>query len=162
MLFTTWLLFHVTSAGMSLVPGPNCLLVLTHGAMHGTRKALVPERVAVGIRISATDWVDGGWNLEQSIALSQALDARGSAYIRRPRSRATIAATACARLPVAVRCGDQGRGEHAGHRRRPDHRAAAGRGSPAARPGRPDRPRPRHALRPVLALACGSRTGRQS
>ncbi|ENT4134707.1 LysE family translocator [Salmonella enterica] len=26
---------------MSLVPGPNCLLVLTHGAMHGTRKALV-------------------------------------------------------------------------------------------------------------------------
>ncbi|EDT6888529.1 LysE family translocator [Salmonella enterica subsp. enterica] len=41
MLFTTWLLFLVTSAGMSLVPGPNCLLVLTHGAMHGTRKALV-------------------------------------------------------------------------------------------------------------------------
>jgi len=41
MLFNTWLLFLATSAGMSLVPGPNSLLVLTHGAMHGTRKALV-------------------------------------------------------------------------------------------------------------------------
>ena len=44
-------------------------------------KAAVPERVAVGIRISATDWVDGGWDLTQSIALSKALDARGCAYI---------------------------------------------------------------------------------
>ncbi|HGA2725724.1 TPA: LysE family translocator [Enterobacter hormaechei] len=41
MLLNTWLLFLITSAGISLVPGPNCLLVLTHGAMHGTRKALI-------------------------------------------------------------------------------------------------------------------------
>lgn len=44
-------------------------------------KAAVPERVAVGIRISATDWIEGGWDLAHSIALSQALDARVSAYI---------------------------------------------------------------------------------
>ncbi|HEX4802911.1 MAG TPA: NADH:flavin oxidoreductase/NADH oxidase [Myxococcaceae bacterium] len=32
-----------------------------------------PERQPVFVRISATDWVDGGWNLEQSVQLSQRL-----------------------------------------------------------------------------------------
>jgi len=36
----TWVLFLFTSAGISLFPGPNNLLVLTHGAMLGTRKTL--------------------------------------------------------------------------------------------------------------------------
>ena len=40
MSFHTWALFFFTSAGISLFPGPNNLLVLTHGAMHGTRKTL--------------------------------------------------------------------------------------------------------------------------
>lgn len=31
----TWLLFLLTSIGISLTPGPNGLLALTHGAMHG-------------------------------------------------------------------------------------------------------------------------------
>ncbi len=35
----------------------------------------------VGVRISATDWVEGGWDIDSSIALAKALDARGSAYI---------------------------------------------------------------------------------
>jgi 2,4-dienoyl-CoA reductase-like NADH-dependent reductase (Old Yellow Enzyme family) len=37
--------------------------------------------MAVGVRISATDWVDGGWDLAQSIALARALDVRGCHYI---------------------------------------------------------------------------------
>ncbi|ENZ96985.1 NADH flavin oxidoreductase [Xanthomonas fragariae LMG 25863] len=44
-------------------------------------RAAVSERIAIGVRISATDWVDGGWDLQQSIALSKALDARGAHYI---------------------------------------------------------------------------------
>ena len=44
-------------------------------------KAAVPASMALGIRISATDWVDGGWDLEQSIALASELDARGCHYI---------------------------------------------------------------------------------
>jgi 2,4-dienoyl-CoA reductase-like NADH-dependent reductase (Old Yellow Enzyme family) len=44
-------------------------------------KAALPASVALGIRISATDWVEGGWDLEQSIALAKALDARGCHYI---------------------------------------------------------------------------------
>lgn len=36
----TWLLFLLTSIGISLSPGPNCLLVLTHSALYGSRRAL--------------------------------------------------------------------------------------------------------------------------
>jgi len=38
MQFETWLIFLVTSIGLSLSPGPNGLLALTHGAMYGYRK----------------------------------------------------------------------------------------------------------------------------
>lgn len=40
MQFNTWLIFLITSMGMSLTPGPNSLLALTHGALHGSRKTL--------------------------------------------------------------------------------------------------------------------------
>ncbi|WP_213959131.1 MULTISPECIES: LysE family translocator [unclassified Variovorax] len=36
----TWLLYLVAATGLSLTPGPNSLLVLTHGALHGHRKTL--------------------------------------------------------------------------------------------------------------------------
>ncbi len=38
--FQTWLLYLAASIGLSLSPGPNGLLALTHGAIHGHRKAL--------------------------------------------------------------------------------------------------------------------------
>ncbi|MEZ1319346.1 LysE family translocator [Pseudomonas fluorescens] len=38
--FEIWLLYLVTCCGISVVPGPNALLVLTHGALHGRRKTL--------------------------------------------------------------------------------------------------------------------------
>lgn len=34
----TWLLYLAAAVGLSLTPGPNSLLVLTHGALHGHRK----------------------------------------------------------------------------------------------------------------------------
>ena len=40
------------------------------------REALPSER-ALLVRISASDWADGGWDLEQSVALARALAARG-------------------------------------------------------------------------------------
>lgn len=40
MALDTWLLFLLTSVGMSLSPGPSGLLALTHGALHGSRKTL--------------------------------------------------------------------------------------------------------------------------
>lgn len=36
----TWLLFLATAMGISLSPGPNCLLVLTRASQHGVRPAL--------------------------------------------------------------------------------------------------------------------------
>ncbi|WP_036992048.1 LysE family translocator [Metapseudomonas furukawaii] len=36
----TWLLYLLTCCGIAVVPGPNALLVLTHGALHGNQKTL--------------------------------------------------------------------------------------------------------------------------
>jgi 2,4-dienoyl-CoA reductase-like NADH-dependent reductase (Old Yellow Enzyme family) len=44
-------------------------------------RAAVPPELPVGIRISATDWVEGGWDIEQSLALAQALKQQECAFI---------------------------------------------------------------------------------
>jgi 2,4-dienoyl-CoA reductase-like NADH-dependent reductase (Old Yellow Enzyme family) len=44
-------------------------------------RAAVPAEVPVGVRISATDWVDGGWEIEQSVVFAKALQQRGCAFI---------------------------------------------------------------------------------
>lgn len=36
----TWLLYTIAALGLSLTPGPNGLLALTHGALYGVRKTL--------------------------------------------------------------------------------------------------------------------------
>lgn len=36
----TWLIYLLAVVGLSLTPGPNSLLVLAHGALHGHRKTL--------------------------------------------------------------------------------------------------------------------------
>lgn len=36
----TWLLYLMAVIGLSLTPGPNGLLALSHGALYGQRKAL--------------------------------------------------------------------------------------------------------------------------
>src|SRR5690606_25398408 len=41
----------------------------------------VPQGYPVTVRISGTDWVEGGWDIAGSIAFSQALEARGCAAI---------------------------------------------------------------------------------
>jgi 2,4-dienoyl-CoA reductase-like NADH-dependent reductase (Old Yellow Enzyme family) len=44
-------------------------------------RAAVPRAMAVGMRVSASDWVEGGWDLEQSVALAQQLKQRGADFI---------------------------------------------------------------------------------
>ena len=39
MALDTWLIYLLAAVGLSLSPGPNGLLALTHGALHGRRKA---------------------------------------------------------------------------------------------------------------------------
>ncbi|MGN6702167.1 MAG: NADH:flavin oxidoreductase/NADH oxidase [Burkholderiaceae bacterium] len=44
-------------------------------------RAALPDSMPVGVRISASDWVDGGWDVEQSIVFANELKRRGSAFI---------------------------------------------------------------------------------
>ncbi|WP_103718812.1 NADH:flavin oxidoreductase/NADH oxidase [Bosea psychrotolerans] len=44
-------------------------------------KAVVPSSLPVGIRVSGTDWVEGGWDIEQTLVFASALQARGCSFI---------------------------------------------------------------------------------
>jgi 2,4-dienoyl-CoA reductase-like NADH-dependent reductase (Old Yellow Enzyme family) len=48
-------------------------------------RAAVPQNVmqpmTLGVRISATDWVDGGWDIEQSVAFAHAIKQAGADFI---------------------------------------------------------------------------------
>ena len=44
-------------------------------------RAVIPADMPLGIKVSATDWVDGGWDLEQTIQFAQALKRRGVDWI---------------------------------------------------------------------------------
>jgi 2,4-dienoyl-CoA reductase-like NADH-dependent reductase (Old Yellow Enzyme family) len=40
-------------------------------------RAAFPAERAVSVRVSGTDWVEGGWDIEQTVAFAKALEARG-------------------------------------------------------------------------------------
>ncbi|QWT21499.1 NADH:flavin oxidoreductase/NADH oxidase [Bacillus sp. NP157] len=40
-------------------------------------RAALPAEKLLTMRVSATDWVDGGWDVEQTVAFAKALEARG-------------------------------------------------------------------------------------
>ncbi|WP_295538902.1 NADH:flavin oxidoreductase/NADH oxidase [uncultured Pseudacidovorax sp.] len=44
-------------------------------------RAAVPAEMPVWVRVSATDWVDGGWDLPSTVAFAEALKARGCSAI---------------------------------------------------------------------------------
>jgi 2,4-dienoyl-CoA reductase-like NADH-dependent reductase (Old Yellow Enzyme family) len=44
-------------------------------------RAAVPPEVTLGVRISASDWVEGGWDIEQSVRFSQELELAGCHFI---------------------------------------------------------------------------------
>jgi 2,4-dienoyl-CoA reductase-like NADH-dependent reductase (Old Yellow Enzyme family) len=46
-----------------------------------TVRAALPPSVPVGVRVSATDWVEGGWTVDDTVALARILAARGCAFV---------------------------------------------------------------------------------
>ena len=44
-------------------------------------RAVVPASMALGLRLSATDWVDGGWDPAQSLVFARELQARGLDFV---------------------------------------------------------------------------------
>jgi len=60
-------------------------------------RQIMPQDLSLWVRISATDWVDGGWDLEQSIVLARELRAIGVDLI----DTSTGALVPYAKIPVA-------------------------------------------------------------
>ncbi len=118
------------------------------------REAFPVERPILA-RISATDWVEGGWDLEQSIVLARELREAGVDLVDCssgglvPHAKVPLAPG----LPGAVRGGHPRARRRDDRRRRPDHGARPGRGHRGRREGRPRPPRAADAPRPVLAAA---------
>jgi 2,4-dienoyl-CoA reductase-like NADH-dependent reductase (Old Yellow Enzyme family) len=44
-------------------------------------RAVFPDRKPIGVRVSSTDWVEGGWDLAQTIELARELKKRGADWI---------------------------------------------------------------------------------
>ena len=88
-------------------------------------RAVWPDELPLWVRISATDWAEGGWDIDQSVELARLLaHAR-----RRPdrrlvrRRRAAPADRGGPGLPGAVRRADPPRGRHRDGRGGAHHRA---------------------------------------
>jgi hypothetical protein len=118
-----------------------------------------PADRPVWVRVSATDWVDGGWDIEGTVALSKALKDRGCAAIHVSSGGVSAAQKIVLgpgyQVPFARQVRRSGR--PADHRRRPDHGTGAGREHHRVGRRRRRRAGAGHALRSALALARGSR-----
>lgn len=44
-------------------------------------RAVWPERLALGVRVSATDWIDGGWTPEETVIFAKSLKALGCDFV---------------------------------------------------------------------------------
>jgi threonine/homoserine/homoserine lactone efflux protein len=83
MSLNAWLLYLVAAFGLSITPGPNSLLVLTHGALHGHRKTLFT--VAGGatgfVALIALSMLGIGALLKASVHALLVLKLVGGAYL---------------------------------------------------------------------------------
>ena len=79
----TWLLYLAAAVGLSLSPGPNGLLALTHGAIHGSRKALftISGGVLGFVLVIALSMFGIGALLQASVAWLTVLKWAGGAYL---------------------------------------------------------------------------------
>jgi homoserine/homoserine lactone efflux protein len=99
----TWLIYLIAAVGLSLSPGPNGLLALTHGALHGRRLTLFTiAGGALGfVVLIALSMFGIGALLQTSLLWLTALKWVGGAYLvwlgiqvwRSPPLGATLAAT---------------------------------------------------------------------
>ena len=79
----TWLIYLLAVLGLSLTPGPNALLVLTHGALHGHRRTLFTVAGgAVGfIGLIALSMLGIGALLQTASGALSVLKVVGGAYL---------------------------------------------------------------------------------
>jgi homoserine/homoserine lactone efflux protein len=79
----TWMIYLFAVVGLSLTPGPNSLLVITHGALHGHRRALFTvSGGAIGfIALIALSMLGIGAVLQASAGALTVLKLLGGAYL---------------------------------------------------------------------------------
>ncbi|TAM36255.1 MAG: LysE family translocator [Burkholderiaceae bacterium] len=79
----TWLLLFAAAVGLSLTPGPNGLLALSHGALHGHRKTLftVCGGVLGFVILIALSMLGIGAVLNASVHALEVLKLVGGAYL---------------------------------------------------------------------------------
>ena len=125
-------------------------------------RAVWPQDKPISVRVSATDWVEGGWDRGADCGLRQGAEGTGPRHhprlLRRRFARAEDRYRR--RLSGRLRRTNPARDGASDHRRGPDHRSASGRADPGERSGRHGRPGARHPLRSALALARGGGAGR--
>lgn len=83
MALDTWFIYLLAATGLSLSPGPNGLLALTHGALHGPRKAVwTVAGGAVGfVALIALSMFGIGALLQTSLGWLAVLKWAGGAYL---------------------------------------------------------------------------------
>ena len=120
-------------------------------------RTAVPKSIALGARITGSDWRDDGLSTDDAVTYSKALKADGLDYI----DVSSGGITADTRNPTATglqradRRAGQARGRHHHPRGRADLDAGAGRGDRRRRQGRHGGAGARHARRSALGLARG-------
>jgi 2,4-dienoyl-CoA reductase-like NADH-dependent reductase (Old Yellow Enzyme family) len=114
-----------------------------------------PAHLPLFVRLSVTDWADGGWDLPQSIRFSAMLQALGVDLVDCSSGGlvAGVMPPPRAGLPGALRRGHQARGRRRHRSRRPDHRSLSGRGDHRLRARRRGAHRASDAARPQLGAA---------
>lgn len=103
-------------------------------------RSAVGDEVPILARISATDWVEGGWTVEDSVILSRELHAAGVDLIDCSSGGVVPDAaipTGPGYLPGSIRGTDTPRGGCGDRDGRPDHRTGASREDRGHRPSRP-------------------------
>ena len=111
-------------------------------------RAVWPHDKPLGIRVSATDWAEGGWTLEDTIALARRLELAGLRLHGRVQRRLDLSSKNRNRSRVSdsLRGRDQGSGHDAHHHCRRNLQPATGRDDPAYWPGGHGRVSAPHAL----------------
>lgn len=79
----TWLIYLVAAIGLSLSPGPNGMLALTHGALHGSRRTLftIAGGVLGFVLLIALSMFGIGALLQASLVWLTVLKWLGGAYL---------------------------------------------------------------------------------
>ena len=78
-----WLIYLLAATGLSLSPGPNGLLALTHGALYGTRRALytITGGVIGFVILIGLSMFGIGMLLQSSLVWLQVMKWLGGAYL---------------------------------------------------------------------------------